>query len=259
MKSLISTLFFLLLVSLQAGEAICGQPGVFPRGQEVDEETGLPVLVKHLPEWEAKQKSARYFVEENDLRKFLSARSIASAIEFTPGTEAVFADYDGGKLLIVEYMSPQMASIADKAIMSVEEGRGDDYAYRRIGNYCVFVFDPKTDASASALFEKVKYEKVVTWPLGQPDPYFEEEREFIIGTTSLFINTVLFIVAVFGLAIGIGALSGYIYFRIAQKKRAEMFAFSDAGGLTRLNIDGLSVQGSEDLPRLSAHSSGDED
>jgi hypothetical protein len=37
-----------------------------------------------------------------------------------------------------------------------------------------------------------------------------------------------------------GIVAGFIFFRIRDQKRAHRTTFSDAGGLTRLNLDGLS-------------------
>ena len=38
----------------------------------------------------------------------------------------------------------------------------------------------------------------------------------------------------------IGILAGFIYFRFREQERAQWQRFSDAGGLTRLNLDELS-------------------
>jgi ABC-type transporter Mla subunit MlaD len=61
-------------------------------------------------------------------------------------------------------------------------------------------------------------------------------------TTSLdiMISTVLWILLVLGSALLTGVVAGYIFYRFRDQKRATRTAFSDAGGLTRLNLDGLS-------------------
>ncbi len=208
--------------------------------QEVsDDDDNLPVLVRHLPDWEAKRADAKYFVESGEFRSFFKGRQISDTIDFFPGTEAVFATYVEGQLLIVEYSTPQASAAVDKAVKEKSGKSGDRFIYRRIGNYNVFLFDPTDEAAGNKLLGKIKYEKVVTWPWGNPKPYFERERAFITEASSLFINTVLFILAWLVTSLVFGALAGFVYFKTADRRRASWGAFSDAGGLTRLNLDGL--------------------
>jgi hypothetical protein len=61
-------------------------------------------------------------------------------------------------------------------------------------------------------------------------------------TTSrdIMISTVLVIVGGLAASVLAGIIVGFIFFRLRDQKRAHRTAFSDAGGLTRLNLDGLS-------------------
>jgi len=210
--------------------------------QEIDEGDDMPALIMHLPQWESKQQTAKFFDDDTKFRSFFRDQRIIESVEFLPGTEAVFAKYNEGELLIIEYLTPQISSEIDKDILIAAESNKGNYIYRRIGNYNVFLFDPHNEDAAAVLLEQIKYQKVVTWPYGNPKPFFAKEREFIIGAKSLFISTFLFILTILGSAILFGAVCGVLYFRAEDRKRSKMTAFSDAGGLTRLNLDGLTQE-----------------
>lgn len=214
----------------------------FERSQEIDEKLNIPVLVKHLPDWESKSDSAQFFSDKEQFYSFFAQRRIISDLDFIPGTEAVYAEYPEGKLVIVEYSTPQASSAVDKEILAAGNPGNEQFVYRRIGNYNVFLFDGSDAEASAALLEKINYEKVVTWPYGNPKRFFAREREFIVGTTSLFLSTVVFILSGVGIAIILGGIVGILYFRANDRRRAAMTAFSDAGGLTRLNLDGLSQE-----------------
>ena len=86
------------------------------KSQEVSEKEGIPVLVKHLPDWENARNRASYILNADDLQNALGARPVLSLIDFTGGTEAVTAPYPQGKLLIVEFTTPQGSVDADNKI-----------------------------------------------------------------------------------------------------------------------------------------------
>ena len=68
------------------------------------------------------------------------------------------------------------------------------------------------------------------------------ERAFIYMTRDMFIATVLWIVLGMLGSVVAGLGIGYIFFLFREKQRSRLTAFSDAGGLTRLNLDDLSEQ-----------------
>ena len=140
-KSYISTLFLclFLLVSFSNGLAQENSDSKF-KSQEVSEGDGIPVLIKHLPNWEDKQKNAVLVDNSDDLRKALGEREIFNSIEFIQGTEAVTAQYDEGKLLIVEYNTPQSSALIDTKINENLGNSDETVFYRRIGNYNVLTF-----------------------------------------------------------------------------------------------------------------------
>ncbi len=229
-------LFLSLLFSFSYGQ---GNKNTTFKSQEVSEKDGIPVLIKHLPDWKNKRNSAVLFNNSDDLRKALGERQIFEVIEFIQGTEAVTAQYTEGKLLILEYNTPQASSATDNKIKEKLNNSNERIFYRRIGNYNVFLFDGNDEAAANALFDQIKYEKVVQW-LGQDITYLkQQERAFIVGTSSLFISTVLVILVILGIALVLGFTIGVVYFYRRDKRFAAMGKYSDAGGMTRLNLDGF--------------------
>ena len=210
--------------------------------QEVSDVEGIPVLIKHLPDWENVRNAATFTNNSQQLKNTLGNRPVIDLIDFSGGTEAVTAAYPAGKLLIVEYTNPQGSSSADAMFQQhlADTPQTSPVVYRRIGNYNTFVFEATDETAANSLLDEIKYQKIVQW-LGE-DPYLLQrlERYFVTTTRDIFISTVLWIVGGIGIAIFAGIVSGFFFFRFREQKRATRTAYSDAGGLTRLNLDGLS-------------------
>ena len=218
------------------------------KSREVSDDDGIPVLIKHLPDWENARNRATYILNQNDLRNALGSRELFDLIEFESGTEAVTASYPEGRLLLIEYMTPQSSIDADQKINQhlEQSGQSQSVVYRRIGNYNVFVFDSNDAIAANALVDQIKYEKNVQW-LGE-DPFLlkRAERALVQGLSELFIATTLTIVGGIGISILLGIVVGIVFFRLREQKRATIQEFSDAGGMTRLNLDGLTPQTAPD-------------
>ena len=209
--------------------------------QEFSEKDGVPVLMTHLPEWENRRNKIVFATNTAEIKTALGERPVLDLIDFTAGTEAVTAPYDAGKLLIIEYTSPQASVDADNKFTEALAANPGSTAYRRIGNYNVLVFDTTDIAAANALIDQVKYEKDVQWLGKNPFRISTEHRE-VLTTAQMFISTFLIMVMIIGLAVGGGLVVGYIYFRIREQKRANLPTFSDAGGMTRLNLDGFTPE-----------------
>ncbi len=226
--------------------AACGTFAQF-KSQEVSDEDGIPVLIKHLPDWENARNRAIYTNNINDLRTALGERKVFDLIDFAGGTEAVTAPYDAGKLLIVEYTNPQASIESDALFTNLLAGQPQDppVFYRRIGNYSVFVFDAGDETAANALLDRIKYEKMVQW-LGE-DPDYQKKYERYLAKTmaDVFLSTTLWILSGIGLAILTGVIVGLLFFRSRDRRRMTMTAFSDAGGMIRLNLDELTGQTSD--------------
>lgn len=207
---------------------------------EVDEGDGLPVILKHLPEWHTVKDRAKLTNSVTDLKQTLGARPVLDVIEMSAGAEAVTADYPAGRLLLIEHHTPQFASSSDAAINAKLAETGDrSVVYKRIGNYNALVFDAADTAAAEALLGQIKYQKSVQW-LGE-DPFFVDRVErYLVGTTGdVLVSTAVFIVMCMAGAIAVGLLGGFVYFSKREQRRLARSAFSDAGGLTRLNLDEL--------------------
>ena len=208
----------------------------------------IPVLVKHLPDWETAQERAAYAVSLPALQEVAGNRPALDAVSFEGGTEAVTTTYDpGARLVIVEYATPQIAFDGDAAIKTriaalPGEGKPVPSAYKRVGNYGVFVFDAPDERVANDLIGKVTYEKDVRW-LGE-NPYAVERanRAWLNMSTSVIVNTVKATGLAIVICLSIGGIFGGWIFTRRRAQAALTEKFSDAGGMLRLNIDELSTQ-----------------
>jgi len=226
----------LLAVILSVSAAAQGVSSLPYKGQEgVDDKT--PAVVEHLPDFETVRSQAKFATSVPELKSVLGDRKILDPIDFSGGTEAATAPYEAGKLLIVEYSTPQDSIDADAKFKAALSGQTDP-VYRRIGNYNAFVFDPTDANAANALLDKVKYEKTVQW-LGKNPFKISAERAFILTISDVFLSTVIVIVLWVAFALFLGGITGYLFYHLREKRRAAAAAFSDAGGMTRLNLDGF--------------------
>jgi hypothetical protein len=205
-------------------------------------EAEVPVLVKHLPNWQAAQSHALYAVSAEQLVHALPNQPILNEISFDGGTEAIVASYGESQLVIVEFTTPQMSIENDSRIWTkiAEQkaiGQPTPIAYRRVGNYSVLVFNAADEKTASALINQVKYEQVVQW-LGD-DPHLADrlQRYFTQTSAGVLVAVLKSSGLSLVLCIGIGGLVGALLFRHRRAQRAA--AFSDAGGSIRLNLDEL--------------------
>lgn len=231
---------FAIVVTVYTVTSFGQNVGSIPyKSQEVSEIDGIPVLIKHLPDWESVKGGTVFAKNTNELKITLGDRPILDLVDFSAGTEAVTAPYDPGRLLIVEYTTPQGSIDADAKFTGALSASGDGLTvYRRIGNYNVFVFDASDRSAADALLDQVKYEKHVQW-LGDNPFLITAERAFVLTTSDIFLSTAMVIIFGMGGAVVIGIFAGYIFFYFRDGKRSKLHKFSDAGGMTRLNLDGF--------------------
>ncbi len=198
-----------------------------------------PAVLLHLPDLENVRSTAAYAGDRAELERVAGHRPELSAFEFTGGVEAATAVYPVGRLVIVEFPTPQASVFADEQISSV---LSPQTTYRRIGNYSVFVFDTADAAAANALLDQVKYQKYVQWLGAAPEMPTKAERDFTITTAGVFLSTFYAISIGITLAAVLGISFGIIFFLYRQKERSRLTTFSDAGGMTRLNLDGLTPE-----------------
>lgn len=210
-----------------------------------ESEDDIPVLVRHLPQWQSTQPWAHYAVSPNSLKRNLQNQPILNEVSFDGGTEAVVADYGSSRLVIIEFTTPQLSIDNDRRIAAkIQElrsaGQPVPSAYRRVGNYSVFVFNAADEKTATELIDQVKYEQVVQW-LGENPYWFEKAQRMYAQTTAGVLVAVL---QSSGLSLliclGIGGILGFVLFRRRRKQQATA-TYSDAGGMTRLNIDELTA------------------
>ncbi|HEY0171819.1 MAG TPA: DUF6599 family protein [Pyrinomonadaceae bacterium] len=209
-------------------------------------ESGLPVLVSHLPDWEKTYDRAAYAVTLPALQTAAGRRPVLDAVALEGGAEAVAAHYGGALLVVVEFTTPQHAFDADAAVnQRIAElkaaGQPAPSSYKRVGNYAVFVFDAPDAEAAENLVAGVKWEKDVRW-LGH-NPYAEEKA--VRAYTSTMGGVIKTTLITTGLAIllclGVGGLIGGGLFLRRRARQAEQEIYTDAGGMVRLNIEDLNT------------------
>jgi hypothetical protein len=210
-------------------------------------EDDTPVLIKHLPNPEAAQKTAIFLTRFTNLQTLMPNQSVLSEVQTSGDADAALAGYEKGKVLIVEYNTPQLATENDQRITAkVQElwksGQPAPKAYRRVGNYSVFVFDTQTDEAARQLIDQVKYEQTVQW-LGQ-NPYLlkEAERRYVETTLGVFVAVLKASGVALITCFGLGGLFGALLFSRRRAQQRTVEAFSDAGGMMRLNLDEMTPQ-----------------
>ena len=206
----------------------------------------IPVLLKHLPNWEQAHQTAVY------LNRFTSLESIAkdgvlSAVKSEGDADAVLGSYDQMRLLIIEFNTPQRSVENDQRIVArIQElwksGQPAPSAYKRVGNYSVFVFDAPNDQAAKQLIDQVHYEQVVSW-LGENPNILKDAQKHYVQTT---LGVLVAVLKASGFALiacfGTGALIGALLFTRRRAQQRTVEAFSDAGGMLRLNLDEMTPQ-----------------
>jgi hypothetical protein len=210
-------------------------------------EGDIPVLVKHLPQWEQVQGRVVYLAGFRSLKVLLPNQPILDTVSSEGDADAAATSYGSSQFIIVEFNTPQLAGDSDRSIIAkIEELRAQGQpvptAYRRVGNYSVFVFNAANEQAANELINQVQYEQLVQW-LGD-NPYLLEkaQREYYETTAGVLVAVVKASGLSLLLCLAAGGFIGALLFsrRRAQQRHAE--AFSDAGGMLRLNIDEITPQ-----------------
>lgn len=207
----------------------------------------IPPLVKHLPNWEENQKRAIFLNRFSSVQQIVPNQSVLSVFDTGGDADAVFADTGSGKVLVVEYHTPQLAKDNDERIIAkIHElwnlGQPAPIGYRRVGNYSVFVFDAPDEATAKQLIDQVKYEQVVQWLGDNPNILKEAERRYVETTLGVFIAVLKASGFALVACLGLGGLIGALLFSRRRSRQTALEAYSDAGGMLRLNIDEMTPQ-----------------
>jgi uncharacterized protein DUF6599 len=209
----------------------------------------VPVLIKHLPNPDEAHKTA-VFVSSFDTLDRLLEHPVLTAVKADGNADAAIASYGLSQVVIVEFNTPQLASENDRRITArIQElwnsGQPAPSAYRRVGNYSVFVFNARDEQTAKQLIDQVHYEQVVSW-LGENPNILRRAEERYIDTTLGVLVTVLKAsgYALVG-CLGLGGLVGALLFGYRRSQQKAFTAYSDAGGMMRLNLDELSADKSK--------------
>lgn len=205
-------------------------------------EADIPVLVKHIPHWEETQKSLVYLAGFRSLKGTLPSQPILEAITSEGDADAALTNYGSSQFLIVEFNTPQLAGDNDRSIVAkIQELRGLGQpvpsAYRRVGNYSVFVFNASSEQAGKELIDQVRYEQVVQWLGDNPNLLEKAQRAYYQTTAGVLVS----VVKASGLSLVgclvIGGLFGALLFSWRRSRQQTAEVFSDAGGMLRLNLD----------------------
>jgi len=206
----------------------------------------IPVLIKHLPNPDEAQKNAVYLNGITTVTSLAPQQPVLTAVQGDGNADAAFASIGSSKVLLVEYNTPQLATDNDQRIVArIHElwnlGQPAPTAYRRVGNYSVFVFDAPDAQTANQLIDQVKYEQVVSW-LGDNPNILRQAQERYVDTTLGVLVAVLKASGYAAVAcFGIGALIGGLLFSYRRSQQKAVTAYSDAGGMMRLNLDEMTA------------------
>jgi len=207
----------------------------------------IPVLMKHLPGWESVELQASYATSLEQLKKIAPNAAAVEPVSFDGGTEAVVAPYDSARLLLIEFTTPQLATENDQRISQTlqqlrAQGQPVPTSYRRVGNYSVFVFDAANEQAANKLIDQIQYEQVVQWLGENPNWLKRAQKEYTETTLNMLVTVVKTSGLAAAICFGIGGFFGAVLFARRRAQQANAEAYTDAGGMMRLNLDELSAQ-----------------
>ncbi len=158
-------------------------------------EGDVPVLVKHLPQWEQAQTNVLYLAGFKSLAGTVPNQPILEAVTSEGDADAVLTSYGNAQFLLVEFNTPQLAGDNDRAITAKlnelrQQGQPVPSSYRKVGNYSVFVFNAATEGEANSLIDQVEYAQMVQW-LGD-NPYLLEQaqRDYYETTAGVLVSVV---------------------------------------------------------------------
>ncbi len=239
-RTILSLVLWGLLLTFSVTAAAQSTPA--PQSSTPNSDEDIPVLLKHLPNWESVSKQAKYVVTLDELKLAVPNQPVLDAVSFEGGTEAVTATYGQAQVAIVEFSTPQFSVDNDQRIAAKindlkTQSQPTPTGYRRVGNYSVFVFNAADEASANQLIDQVQYQKTVQW-LGEDPHLYLRLQKYLTETSAGVLVAVLKSSGLSLIAcLAIGGLFGFLLFR--QRRAQSAAAFSDAGGSVRLNLDEL--------------------
>jgi hypothetical protein len=207
----------------------------------------IPVLVKHVPDWQNAQAHVLYAVDKETLKNAFANQPLLEEVSFDGRAEAVIADYGEQKLVVVEFNTASFATDNDQRIKAKlqelrSQGQSVPTAYRRVGNYAVFVFDAPNEQAANQLIDQVKYQQVVQWLGEDPFSYEKATREFTETTLGVFVSVVKASGIALVSCLAVGGFFGALLFSIRRSQQRAKEAFADSDAMLRLNLDDLTPE-----------------
>jgi hypothetical protein len=195
----------------------------------------LPTIINSLP-LSPPPSSTRYFLGPESLSAY--AGFGPGMWDFSGRAEAAAAEYGaGGKLIIVEYHTPQLAYDAmwrvEKYLGSLAQAERDKILLKREGNYIVVATGFSDRGMAQQLMSAVKYPYTVKWLrnplLPTEDPFYSQKAAEVLLSTF----------AIIGLGMALAIISGAAFGAAVFLKRRKRLrqVFSDAGGMLRLDLE----------------------
>jgi hypothetical protein len=202
----------------------------------------IPPLALHLPDWERVRASADYAVSLPALQAAAGKRPALDAVSFEGDAEAAVAYYGDACLVIVEFSTPQYSIDNDARIAArINElkaaGEPVPSAYRRVGNYSVFVFGAPDEQAAAGLLDRVKYEKDVRWLGDNPHRAEMAEKFYTMTMTGIIVTTLKATGLAILICLGVGGVFGGFVFLRRRAQRTASEAYADAGGMLQLSVD----------------------
>ncbi len=141
------------------------------------------------------------------------------------------------KLMIVEYHTPQFATDAmqhlDRYLESLAEGERARLSVRREGNYIVAALSADNPDLAAQMVSSIQYPYSVKWlrnPLWPTNDPFRIEK-----AAQMLLSTFGILGAILGTVLLVGTVFGTTVF--LRRRKSQQEAFSDAGGMLRLELD----------------------
>jgi Family of unknown function (DUF6599) len=207
----------------------------------------IPALIKHLPNPDESRKTATFLPRFTTLQTLMPDQTVLSSIQTSRDGDAAFVDSGTGKVLLVEFNTPQLAKENDERLVAkIQElwklGQPAPVGYRRVGNYSVLVFEAPDEVTAKQLIDQIRYEQVVQWLGENPYIFKEAEKRYVETTLGVFVAVVKASGVALVACLGLGGLLGTLLFTRRRAQQRAQEAFSDAGGMLRLNIDELTPQ-----------------
>src|SRR6185436_2183390 len=131
--------------------------------------------------------------------------------------DVAMGTYGPSRLTIIEFNTPQLATDNDRRVVArIQElwklGQQAPSAYRRVGNYSVFVFDAPDEQTAKQLIDQVHYEQVVQWLGENPNILKEAEQRYIDTTLGVLVAVLKASGYAALVCLGIGGLIGGLLF-----------------------------------------------